>query len=191
MFHNSCIVVSLRTLTHAELMAIGAQEGSMIQYHDPRATSRPNQSTQVEIENVNTMNPSINLNTLKQDVKPSNMNKANQIGTELFNQNCYEIEVDPSQSTNTFKKKIVPDTQGTSKLDISAGLNATVKNDENNSEKVSSNEEIKHENNILTTIKNDYLNSHRKRELKPDGTLIHHRWGKKQDVNMFKLLRQI
>ena len=172
-------------------MAIGAQEGSMIQYHDPRATSWPNQSTQVKIENVNTMNPSINLNTLKQDVKPSNLNTVNQIGTELFNQNCYEIDLDSSQSANTFKKKIVPDSQGSSKLDINAGLNATVKNDENNSEKVSHNEEIKHENNILTTIRNDYLNSHRKKELKPDGTLIHHRWGKKQDVNMFKALRQI
>ena len=172
-------------------MAIRAQEGSMIQYHDPRATSWPNQSTQVKIENVNTMNPSINLNTLKQDVKPSNLNTVNQIGTELFNQNCYEIDLDSSQSANTFKKKIVPDSQGTSKLDINAGLNATVKNDENNSEKVSSNEEMKHENKIVNAIKNDYLNSHRKKELKSDGTLIHHRWGKKQDVNMFKVLRQI
>ena len=163
-------MVSLRTLTQAELVAIRAQEGSMIQYHDPRATSRPNQSTKVEIENVNTMNSSINLSTLKQDVKPSNLNTVNQIGTELFNQNCYEIDLDSSQSANTFTKKIVPDIQGTSKLDISAGLNATVKNDENNIEKVDKNEEIKHENNILTTIRNDYLNSHRKKELKPDGT---------------------
>ena len=191
MFHNSWIAVSLRTLSQAELMAIGTQEGSMIQYHDPRATSIPDQSKHAKNENINGINSYVNLNILKQDVKPLNMNTANQIGTELFNQNCYEIDLDSSQSANTFKKKIEPDGQGTSKLDINAGLNATVKNDENNIEKVDKNEEIKHENNILTTIRNDYLNSHRKKELKPDGTLIHHRWGKKQDVNMFKLLRQI
>ena len=191
MLHNSYIVVSLKTLTQAELMAIGAQEGSMIQYHDPRATPRPDQSTHVKNENINGINSYVDLNILKQNVKPLNMNTANQIGTEVFNQNCYEIELDFSQSTNTPTKKIIPDSQGTSKLDIGAGLNVTVKNDKNNSEKINNIEEMKHGNKIVNTIKNDYLNSHRKKELKPDGTLIHHRWGKKQDVKMFKVLRQI
>ena len=172
-------------------MAIGALEGSMIQYHDPRATSIPDQSKHAKNENINGINSSVNLKILNQDVKHLNMNTTNQIDTELLNQNYYEIELDFSQSTNTPTKKIIPDSQGTSKLDIGAGLNVTVKNDENNSKKVSSNEEMKHENKIVNTIKNDYLNSHRKKELKPDGTLIHHRWGKKQDVNMFKVLRQI
>ena len=191
MFHNSYIVVSFRTLTQAKLMAIGAQEGSMIQYHDPRATSRPDQSTHVKIENINGINSYVNLNILKQDVKPLNMNTVNQIGTELFNQNCYEIELDPSQSTNTPTKKKIPDSQGTSKVNPSIAVNATVENDKNNSEKINNIEEMKYENKIVNTIKNDYLNSHRKKELNPDGTLIHHRWGKKQDVSMFKVLRQI
>ena len=160
------------------------QDRTMIQYPNPRAALRLNKSTQVDMKDDNGINSFQKLNISKQDAKLVNSSIAIQTGTELLDQNCHEIDSDPSEPNSNITKEI-HSIEDTSKLDINIELNAKFQNNKGKAE------EIKSERQILSTIENEYLNSNLKNDLNPDGTFLHHRWGKKQDLKMFKTLRQI
>ena len=162
----------------------------MIQYHAPRATLKFDQSTQVDMKNGSKKNYCQKLNTLKQDDKLINFDIANQAGTELLDQSCHEIDLDPLESISNFKKEI-HSSEDASTPYAKVGVDATNKSNKDKAEESNDIEEIKSEDKILSTIENEYLSSNLKNDLNPDGTLLHHRWGKKQDLKMFKTLRQI
>ena len=160
------------------------QDRTMIQYPNPRAALRLNKSTQVDMKDDNGINCFQKLNISKQDAKLVNSTISNQTGTELLDQNCHEIDLDPSEPSSNLTKEI-HSIEGTSKLDSNIELNAKFQNNKGKAE------EIKSGDKILSTIENEYLISNCQNNLNPDGTLTHYRWGKKQDLKMFKTLRQI
>ena len=121
------------------------------------------------------------LNTSKQDAKP-NLDIAKQASTNLLNQNCYEIHLDHSQPTKSLTKDIHSN-KNTHKLDTKGELNHTTENNKDKVEQIKNIEEIK--------SKNETLSSNCQNNLKSDKTVVYHRWGMKEDVKMFKALRQI
>ena len=129
----------------------------------------------------NEMNSCQKLNTLKQHDK-SNLDIAKQASTDPLNQNCYEIHLDPSQPTKSLTKDIHSN-KNTHKLDTKGGLNAAIENNKDKVEQIKNIEEIK--------SKNEYLSSNCQNNLKSDKTVAYHRWGMKEDVKMFKVLRHI
>ena len=127
------------------------------------------------------MNSCQKLNTLKQHDKP-NLDIAKQASTDPLNQKCYKIDLDPSQPTKSLTKEIHSN-KNTHKLDAKGKLNPTIENNKDKVEQIKNIEEIK--------SKNETLSSNCQKNLKSDKTVAYHRWGMKEDVKMFKALRQI
>ena len=144
------------------------QDRTMIQYPNPRAALRLNKSTQVDMKDDDRINSFQKLNTSKQDAKLVNSTIANQTGAELLDQNCHEIDSDPSEPNSNITKDI-HSIEGTSKLNTNIELNATIQNNKGKAE------EIKSGDKILSTIENEYLSTNCQNDLTPDGTLAHHR----------------
>ena len=137
------------------------------------------------------MNSCQKFNTSNQYGKLINFDIAIQTETESLDQNCHEINLDPSESSSnpTIKMDSIV---GTDKLDTNIELNTTIENNKDKGQQINNIEETKSDNKkILSTIKNEYLSINCQNDLTPDGTLAHHRWGKKQDFKMFRTLRHI
>ena len=190
MFENTWMIVSFRRLSVQEVMALEAQNGTMIQCNDPNAASKLDKNVLVGIENNYQVNPSEQLNTLKQDVKPLNINAVNQMSTELIHQNYYGMDLGHSYPTSCHSN-IVYGGEDPSKFYSNAVLNGAMRTSESLDKQETHIEEIKSGNKILSTIENEYLNPGNKKQFNQNGTMIAHRWGKKQDVKLFKTLRQI
>ena len=137
------------------------------------------------------MNSCQKFNTSNQYGKLINFDIAIRTETESLDQNCHGNDLDPSESSSnpTIKMDSIG---GTNKLDTNIELNSIIENNKDKGQQINNIEEMKSDNNkILSTIKNEYLSTNCKNDLNPDGTLAHHRWGKKQDLKMFKTLRHI
>ena len=172
MFDNTWMMVSVRRLTLQELMAIEALNGTMKKHNELGAILKQDKGIQVGNENNCQVISSQELNKLKQDDKPLNCDAAIQTKTELLNQNNCGINLGPSMPADSLTK-------------------SSIGNDDHNIKQENHAEEIKSDNKILIAIENEYLIPNGKSDVNSNETLSQHRWGKKQDVKLFKTLRQI
>ena len=112
------------------------------------------------------------------------------MSTELIHQNYYGMDLGHSYPTSCHSN-IVYGNEDPSKFYSNAVLNGAMRTNESLAKQETHIEEIKSGNKILSTIENEYLNPGNKKQFNQNGTMIAHRWGKKQDVKLFKTLRQI
>ena len=190
MFENTWMMVSVRRLSVQEIMALEALNGTMIQCNDPSVTSMRDKNVLVGRESNYQMNPFVQHNTLQQDVKPLNINAANQTSTELLNQSCYDMNTDAPYPISYHSNDVLGN-EDRSKIYSNSALHTTMRISESMAKQEHHIEETKSGNKMLHIIENEYLNLNKKKQFNPNGTLITHRWGKKQDVKLFKTLRQI